>query len=119
MIQNKVAESGTDHPDDEDFDGWYGAARRFDQNRLANEAFLAAPIQHIDRDHDMAPAREADTPHTPTPHFATLQQILRPIAAVRSISNKQRASSMPSMPSQNRYSVLEVNTMKATTLFLR
>ena len=78
-----------DHPDDEDFDGWYGTARRFDQNRLANEAFLVAPIQRIDQDHNTAPAREADTPRTPTPHFAALQRISKPIAAVGSISNKQ------------------------------
>ena len=41
-IQNRIAESGTDHLDDDDFDTWYSTARRFDQNRLTNEAFLAA-----------------------------------------------------------------------------
>ena len=89
VIQNKVAESGTDCPNDEDFDSWYGAAKRFDQNHLANEAFLMAPIQCINQDHDTAPTREANTPCTPTPHFATLQQISKPTVAVRSISNKR------------------------------
>jgi len=37
--QDKIAESGTDRPLDKDLSGWYKAARRFDQNRLANEAF--------------------------------------------------------------------------------
>ena len=97
-----------DRPNNEDFDGRYGAARRFDQNCLMNKAFLTAPIQCIDWDHDMAPAREADTLCTPTPHFVTLQQISKPITVVGSISSKQQASSMPSMLSQNSYSVLEV-----------
>jgi hypothetical protein len=38
-IQDKIAESGSDRPGDDDLEGWYSAARRFDQNRLANEAF--------------------------------------------------------------------------------
>src|SRR3981189_3698554 len=37
--QDQIAESGTDRPADNDPDGWYKAARRFDLNRLANEAF--------------------------------------------------------------------------------
>jgi uncharacterized coiled-coil protein SlyX len=41
-IQDKIAESGQDRPADNNPDGWYAAARRFDQNRLANEAFHSA-----------------------------------------------------------------------------
>jgi hypothetical protein len=37
--QDKIAESGTDRPRDNDHQGWYMAARRFDLNWLANEAF--------------------------------------------------------------------------------
>lgn len=37
--QDKIAESGSDRPADNDVNGWYRSARRFDQNRLANEAF--------------------------------------------------------------------------------
>lgn len=41
-IQDKIAELGRDRPADDDPEGWYAAARRYDQNRLANEAFHAA-----------------------------------------------------------------------------
>jgi hypothetical protein len=41
-IQDKIAELGKDRPADDDPEGWYSAARRYDQNRLANEAFHAA-----------------------------------------------------------------------------
>jgi hypothetical protein len=37
--QDRIAESGTDRPQDRDFDGWFKAAQRLDLNRLANEAF--------------------------------------------------------------------------------
>jgi hypothetical protein len=40
--QDRIAESGTDRPQDNDHHGWYVAARRFDLNRLANEAFRYA-----------------------------------------------------------------------------
>jgi hypothetical protein len=38
-MQDKIAESGTDRPRDNDQQGWYVAARQFDLNWLANEAF--------------------------------------------------------------------------------
>jgi hypothetical protein len=38
-MQDKIAESGTDQLRDNDHQGWYAAAHRFDLNRLANEAF--------------------------------------------------------------------------------
>jgi hypothetical protein len=41
-MQDKIAESGTDRPRDNDHQGWYVAARRFDLNQLANEAFRYA-----------------------------------------------------------------------------
>jgi hypothetical protein len=37
--QDRIAESGTDRPQDRDFNGWFKAARRLDLNCLANEAF--------------------------------------------------------------------------------
>ena len=39
VIQDRIAESGHDRPDDDDIEAWYSTARRFNQNRLANEAF--------------------------------------------------------------------------------
>jgi hypothetical protein len=42
MMQDRIAESGTDRPRDNDHHGWYAATRRFDLNRLANEAFRYA-----------------------------------------------------------------------------
>jgi hypothetical protein len=37
--QDRIAESGTDRPQDRDFDSWFKAAHCLDLNRLANEAF--------------------------------------------------------------------------------
>jgi hypothetical protein len=48
-IQDRIAELGTDRPQDRDFDGWFKAAHRLDLNRLANEAFHYAsrrPLTH-------------------------------------------------------------------------
>jgi hypothetical protein len=39
MTQDRIVESGTDRPQDRDFNGWFKAARRLDLNRLANQAF--------------------------------------------------------------------------------
>jgi hypothetical protein len=41
-MQDKIAESGTDRPQDNDHHGWYVAAHQFDLNQLANEAFRYA-----------------------------------------------------------------------------
>jgi hypothetical protein len=38
-MQDKIAKSGTDQPQDNDYHGWYAAARQFDLDRLANEVF--------------------------------------------------------------------------------
>jgi hypothetical protein len=49
MTQDRVADLGTDRPQDRDFDGWFKAARRLDLNCLANEAFHYAsrrPLTH-------------------------------------------------------------------------
>jgi hypothetical protein len=37
--QDRIAESGTDRPQERDFNSWFKAARHLDLNRLANEAF--------------------------------------------------------------------------------
>jgi hypothetical protein len=39
MTQDRIAESGTDRPQDRDFDGWFKAARCLDLNRLTSKAF--------------------------------------------------------------------------------
>jgi hypothetical protein len=47
--QDRIAESGTDRPQDRDFDGCFKAARHLDLNRLTNEAFHYAsrhPLTH-------------------------------------------------------------------------
>jgi len=44
-IQDKIAEMGRDRPDDRNPLGWYAAARRFDQNRRANEAFNSSSVR--------------------------------------------------------------------------
>jgi hypothetical protein len=47
--EDRIAESGTDRPQDRDFDGWFKAAHHLDLNRLANEAFHYAsqrPLTH-------------------------------------------------------------------------
>jgi hypothetical protein len=45
--QDRIAESGTDRPQDNDHQGWYAAAWRFDLNWLANEAFRYASRRPI------------------------------------------------------------------------
>jgi hypothetical protein len=40
--QDKITESGTDRPRDNNHQGWYAATCRFDLHRLANEAFRYA-----------------------------------------------------------------------------
>src|SRR3981189_134022 len=52
--QDQIVESGTDRLADNDPDGWYKAARRFDLNRMANEAFPA-----------LSTKRSAPAPHAP------------------------------------------------------
>jgi hypothetical protein len=47
--QDRIAESGTDRPQNRDFDGWFKAARRVDLNHLANEAIhypSRCPLTH-------------------------------------------------------------------------
>jgi hypothetical protein len=39
MTQDRIAELGTDRPQDRDFDGWFKAAHHLDLNCLANKAF--------------------------------------------------------------------------------
>jgi hypothetical protein len=41
-MQDNIAELGTNRPWDNDHQGWYMAARQFDLNWLANEAFCYA-----------------------------------------------------------------------------
>jgi hypothetical protein len=55
--QDRIAESGTDRPADDDPDGWYKAARRFDLNRLANEAFHASSTKRSAPAHQTSDGR--------------------------------------------------------------
>jgi hypothetical protein len=65
-IQDKIAELGKDRPADSDPEGWYAAARRYDQNRLANEAFHAAGAKRS--------APSAPTTTAPTAKSATFSR---------------------------------------------
>src|SRR3979490_1112976 len=55
--QDRIAESGTDRPADDDPNGWYKAARRFDLNRLANEAFHASSTKRSAPSHQASDGR--------------------------------------------------------------
>jgi hypothetical protein len=66
-IQDKIAELGKDRPSDNDPEGWYAAARRYDQNRLANEAFHAAGAK---RNAPAAPITSAKSSTTSRTYFA-------------------------------------------------
>ena len=61
-LQDKIAESGNDHPDDDDPEGWFKAARRFEQNKLANAAFHGGPTRRT------SPATNTSSNIRPT-HF--------------------------------------------------
>jgi hypothetical protein len=64
-IQDRVAESGTDRPGDADPAAWYRIARRYDQNRLANEAFHSSSTRR------MASSTTTTASNAPVPRFAT------------------------------------------------
>jgi hypothetical protein len=62
--QDRIAESGTDRPQDRDFDGWFKAACRLDLNYLTNEAFHYAsrcPLTHS----APSPTTHSAPPRTP------------------------------------------------------
>jgi hypothetical protein len=44
--QDRITESGTDRPRDNDFDSWFKAACRLDLNHLAIKAFHYAWLHH-------------------------------------------------------------------------
>jgi hypothetical protein len=60
--QDRIAESGTDRPQERDFDGWFKAAHRLDLNRLANEAF------HYASRHPLTQSAPTLTTHSTPPH---------------------------------------------------
>jgi hypothetical protein len=61
MTQDRIAESGTNRPQDRDFDGWFKAARCLDLNRLANKAF------HYASRHSLTQTTPTQTTHSPPP----------------------------------------------------
>jgi hypothetical protein len=60
--QDRIAESGTDRPQDRDFEGWFKATRRLDLNHLANEAF------HYASRHPLTQSAPTPTTHSAPPH---------------------------------------------------
>jgi hypothetical protein len=72
--QDRIAESGTDRPADNDPNGWYKAARCFNLNRLANEAFHTLSIKRS------APALHAPDGRTAYafPRMSTPTQYVKP-----------------------------------------
>jgi hypothetical protein len=66
--QDRIAESGTDRPQDRDFDGWFKAAQRLDLNCLANEAFHYASRRPLTQSAP-TPTTHSAPPHTPFSFF--------------------------------------------------
>jgi hypothetical protein len=60
--QDRIVESGTDRPQDRDFNGWFKAARRLDLNCLTNEAF------HYASQHPLTHSAPAPTTHSAPQH---------------------------------------------------
>lgn len=72
-IQDKIAELNKERPDDDDPDGWYAAARLFDQNRRANEVFHASAVRKSANAAPSAiPARTMPNVRTPWPRLTSL-----------------------------------------------
>jgi hypothetical protein len=77
-MQDKIAELGTDRPRDNDHQGWYAAARQFDLNRVANEAFryasrrptVQSTTHHSAVDDASQCSRRRPTVQSTTPHSA-------------------------------------------------
>jgi len=76
-IQDKIAELGRDRPADNDADACYATARRYDQNRLANEAFHTASSKRMTAPTSSTPASR------PQPSRFSFAPIATPIAAPR------------------------------------
>jgi hypothetical protein len=81
MTQNRIAESGTDRPQDRDFNGWFKAAQCLDLNCLANEAFHYAsrcPLPNLHLHRRLTPLPHAlcslSSAHRPPPPPRPLQQ---------------------------------------------
>jgi hypothetical protein len=68
--QDKITESGTDQPKDNNLQGWFQAACRFNLNRLANEAFrytLRRPATVTTTTYPARPAFSFLRQNAPTP----------------------------------------------------
>jgi hypothetical protein len=63
MTLDRIAESGTDRPQDRDFNGWFKAARHLDLNHLANEAFHYASRRPLTQSAP-TPTTHSTPPHT-------------------------------------------------------
>ena len=82
VIQDRIAESGHDRPADDDIEAWYSTARRFDQNRLANEAFHSAshrrPPTSSTASSTSPSAPRSLTSRNPFHSFASSQPLAKP-----------------------------------------
>jgi hypothetical protein len=88
--QDKIAESGIDRPRDNDHHSWYAATRRFDLNRLANEAFRYASRR---------PTAQSTTPqYTNSTPVCTLFSFSRPATSSTSPPASTHAHTRPYPP---------------------
>jgi hypothetical protein len=85
-IQDKIAEMGADRPDDRNPEAWYTAARRFDQNRRANEAFHSSALRRAPPSSTIPPPGTGQTRNQPS----TRTPWPRPSAPPPSISQPPR-----------------------------
>jgi hypothetical protein len=93
MTQDRIAESGTDRPQDRDFDGWFKAARCLDLNRLANKAFHYASRRPL--------TQSAPTPTTHSAPPRTLFSFLHshpPTAATPAAMHTPSCTHSPGIP---------------------
>jgi hypothetical protein len=107
MTQDRIAESGTDRPQDRDFDGWFKAACHLDINHLANEAFHYASQRPLTHSAPLLTTHSAP-PHTPfsflcshPPTTATPAAMHTPSHTPSQHSNGHRPHSNPQTPHTN------------------
>jgi hypothetical protein len=102
--QDRIAELGTDRPQDRDFEGWFKAARCLDLNCLTNEAFTMPPYSFRSDANDTlsSPVHPVLLPPLTSPHRRDPCSNAHPFARTPSrYSNGCRLHSNPQTPRTN------------------